>query len=136
MTPATVSSSSARASRMRSDVGSGIRATVSPSQSRRDREPRREETQMDYEVRTCSSAAELREAVRPIWHYFGRSGLLDDQFERLAHVLPPERMTAAWEDGHAVGGAGAFPFVLTVPGGRVRASAVPADGVLPTHGRH
>jgi len=90
---------------------------------------------MDYEVRTCSSAAELREAVRPIWHYFGRSGPLDDQFERLARVLPAERVTAAWEDGRAVGGAGAFPFVLTVPGGRVRAAGITAVGVLPTHRR-
>src|SRR5262245_4514478 len=135
MTPATVSSSSARASRMRSDIGSGIRATVSPSRSRRDREQPREETQMDYEVRTCSSAAELREAVRPIWHYFGRSGPLDDQFERLARVLPADRVTAAWEDGRAVGGAGAFPFQLTVPGGRVRAAGITAVGVLPTHRR-
>jgi len=90
---------------------------------------------MDYEVRACSSAAELREAVRPIWHYFGRSGPLEDQFERLARVLPAERMTAAWEDGRAVGGAGAFPFVLTVPGGRIRAAGITAVGVLPTHRR-
>src|SRR2546421_448113 len=40
-------------------------------------------------------------------------------------------MHAAWEDGAAVGGAGAFPFELTVPGGRVRA----AGGVPPIPGR-
>ena len=44
-------------------------------------------------------------------------------------------MTAAWEDGRAVGGAGAFPFVLTVPGGSVRAAGITAVGVLPTHRR-
>jgi hypothetical protein len=63
---------------------------------------------MGFEVRTCVSAMEQREAVRPIWHYFGRSGPADDQFERLAHVLPVERTIAAWDDGRAVGGAGPF----------------------------
>ena len=91
--------------------------------------------QMDYEVRTCASAAEFREAVRPIWHYFGRSAPADDQVERLARVLPVERVHAAWEGGRAVGGAGAFPFDLTVPGGRVRAAGVTVVGVLPTHRR-
>ena len=90
---------------------------------------------MRYEVRACSSAVEQREAVRPIWHYFGRSGPADDQFERLAQVLPVERTLAAWEDGRAVGGAGAFAFELTVPGGRVRAAGATAVGVLPTHRR-
>src|SRR5262245_35123292 len=90
---------------------------------------------MGFEVRACVSAMEQREAVRPIWHYFGRSGPADDQFERLAHVLPAERTIAAWEDGRAVGGAGAFPFELTVPGGRVHAAGITAVGVLPTHRR-
>src|SRR5262245_1378776 len=90
---------------------------------------------MPYEVRTCASAAEQREAVRPIWHYFGRSGPADDQFERLARVLPAERTIAAWEGGRAVGGAGAFAFELTVPGGRVPAAGITVVGVLPTHRR-
>jgi predicted acetyltransferase len=90
---------------------------------------------MRYEVRACCSAVEQREALRPIWHYFGRSGPADDQFERLARVLPAERMIAAWEDGRAVGGTGAFAFDLTVPGGRVRAAGATAVGVLPTHRR-
>lgn len=90
---------------------------------------------MSYEVRVCSSAAELREAMRPIWHYFGRSAPTDDQVERFGRVLPAERMHGAWEGGGAVGGAGTFPFELTVPGGRVRAAGVTAVGVLPSHRR-
>lgn len=90
---------------------------------------------MSYEVRVCSSAAELREAVRPVWHYFGRSAPTDDQFERVGRVLPVERVHGAWEGGRAIGGASAFPFVLTVPGGRVQASGITAVGVLPTHRR-
>jgi len=53
----------------------------------------------------------------------------------VARVLPAERMHAAWERGRAVGGAGAFPFELTVPGGRVPAAGVSVVGVLPTHRR-
>lgn len=90
---------------------------------------------MGYEVRVCASALEFREAVRPIWHYFGRSAPADDQVGRLARVLPIERVHAAWEGGRAVGGAGSFPFELTVPGGRVRAAGVTVVGVLPTHRR-
>jgi predicted acetyltransferase len=88
-----------------------------------------------YEVRTCSSAAELREAVRPIWHYFGRSAPSDEQFERIGRVLLLDRMHSAWEGERAVGGAASFPFELTVPGGRLRAAGVTAVAVLPTHRR-
>ena len=42
---------------------------------------------MDWKVRACSSPEEMRAAVGPIWHYFGRSGPLDDQFERLYRWL-------------------------------------------------
>ena len=90
---------------------------------------------MSYEVRACCSAAELREAVRPVWHYFGRSAPTDDQFERVGRVLPVERVHGAWEGGRAIGGASAFPFELTVPGGRVRAAGITAVGVLPTYRR-
>jgi predicted acetyltransferase len=88
-----------------------------------------------YEVRLCASAAELTAAVGPIWHYFGRSSPTVDQVASLSRVLPTDRVYGAWEDGRAVGGAGSFPFELTVPGGRVRAAGVTVVGVLPTHRR-
>ena len=44
-------------------------------------------------------------------------------------------MYAAWEGDRAVGGLGAFPFRLTVPGGRVPAAGITVAGVLPTHRR-
>jgi predicted acetyltransferase len=90
---------------------------------------------VDWKVRVCSSMDEMRAAVSPIWHYFGRTGPNDDQIAALARVLPAERVHAVWDDGHAVGGAGAFPFTLTVPGGHVRAAGVTVVGVLPTHRR-
>src|SRR5262245_49535469 len=77
----------------------------------------------------------MRAAVSPIWHYFGRSKPTDEQIDSLARVLPPERVHAAWDGASVVGGAGAFPFELTVPGGRVRAGGVTAVAVLPSHRR-
>jgi predicted acetyltransferase len=50
-------------------------------------------------------------------------------------LLPVERMHVALDGEAVVGGAGAFPFELTVPGGRVRAAGVTMVGVLPTHRR-
>ena len=90
---------------------------------------------MDVEIRRCTSAEEVREAITPIGYYFGHSAPRKDQAERLTRVLPAQRVYAAWEGGRAVGGLGAFPFQLTVPGGRLPAAGVTVAGVLPTHRR-
>jgi predicted acetyltransferase len=90
---------------------------------------------MSWHVRPCASREELLAATTPIWHYFGRSTPTPDRVEMFARVLPPERMHAAWEDGRAVAGAGAFPFQLTVPGGRISAAGITSVAVLPTHRR-
>ena len=66
---------------------------------------------------------------------FRALGPRDDFIEQLGRVMPTERVLAAWDGGRAVGGAGAFPFMLTVPGGRVAAAGVTLVGVLPTHRR-
>jgi predicted acetyltransferase len=89
---------------------------------------------MPIEIRTCSSAADLGRAISPIWHYFGHVPS-DEQVAAFAAVLPAERVHAAWEGDGVVGGAGAFEFALTVPGGRVPAAGVTVVGVLPTHRR-
>jgi predicted acetyltransferase len=86
------------------------------------------------DVRACTSRDELKVAVSPIWHFFGATPT-DDRLERFAAVLPPDRMLAARIDGSVAGGAGAFPFELTVPGGRVRAAGVTVVGVYPTYRR-
>jgi predicted acetyltransferase len=49
--------------------------------------------------------------------------------------MPHERMHAAFEDGHIVGGAGVYPFELSVPGGSLPCAGVTAVGVHPTHRR-
>jgi predicted acetyltransferase len=91
---------------------------------------------MDVDIRPCASGEELRQAITPIGHYFGQSTPAnEDRFERLSRVLPSARVYGAWKEGRAVGGLAAFPFRLTVPGGRVCAAGVTGVGVLPTHRR-
>jgi predicted acetyltransferase len=87
-----------------------------------------------FDVRPCADPAEFHDALRPIFHFFGRAPS-EEVAEELGRLLPPERVHAAWEDGAIVGGAGAFPLELTVPGGRVRAIGTTVVGVLPTHRR-
>src|SRR5207247_8268164 len=69
-----------------------------------------------------------------IAHYFGWDSSLEDT-ERFAQNLDVARMHAAFDDGAIVGGAGAFTFDMSVPGGRVPAAGVTVVGVLPTHRR-
>jgi predicted acetyltransferase len=88
---------------------------------------------MSIAVRTCTPE-DYTGGLAPIWHYFGRL-VSEEDAERMARVLPPERVHAAFDDGVAVGGAGAYLFDLTVPGGSVPTAGVVAVGVMPTHRR-
>jgi predicted acetyltransferase len=90
---------------------------------------------MDIEVRPCASVEELRDALNVISHYFGNENQLEDA-ERFAHWAEIERVHAAFEGDRAIGGAGAFSYRLSVPGGgSVPAAGVSVVGVLPTHRR-
>ena len=89
---------------------------------------------MSVEIAPCRSVEEFADAL-VIGHYFGGGGPDLEAAERFARVLPLERMHAVRVDGEVVGGGGAFPFTLTVPGGRVAAGGVTVVGVLPTHTR-
>jgi predicted acetyltransferase len=85
------------------------------------------------EVRPAASVDELRRAF-VIWHYFGAE-VSEEEAEKFSRLLG-DRVLAAWDGDQVVGGAGAFPFELSVPGGRrVRAGGVTVVGVLPTHRR-
>jgi predicted acetyltransferase len=89
---------------------------------------------LTVEVRVCAPD-EVGRALEPIWHYFGGRAEPED-VERLSTILPAERVHAAFEDGAVVGGAGAYLFETTVPGGaQVPTAGVMAVGVLPTHRR-
>lgn len=89
---------------------------------------------MAITVECCTSVEELVDALSPIFHYFGMRPAAQDS-DRWTRTIGVDRMLAAREDGRTVGGAGAFPFELTVPGGTVRAAGVTVVGVLPTHRR-
>ncbi len=89
---------------------------------------------MAIEVRVCAPE-EVAGALGAIWHYFGGRPSAEDA-ERMASILPAERVHAAFDGGAIVGGAGAYLFETTVPGGaQVPTAGVMAVGVLPTHRR-
>ena len=89
---------------------------------------------MAYRIRPCRSLDELGQAAGAIGHYFGWVPT-GEEVERFSQVLPVERMHAAFDGKEIVGGAGVFPFEMTVPGGPVRCAGVTVVGVLPTHRR-
>ena len=90
---------------------------------------------MDIEVRACASVEELRDALNAISHYFGQENQTEDA-ERFANWIEVERMHAAFDGDRVIGGAGAFTFHLSVPGGAsIPTAGVTVVGVLPTHRR-
>src|SRR3990170_155064 len=89
---------------------------------------------MAISARSCRSADELRSALDGIFHYFGDRPD-DESLARFSQLLPTERMHAALDGEEIVGGAGVFPFDLTVPGGPLACAGVTVVGVLPTHRR-
>jgi predicted acetyltransferase len=87
-----------------------------------------------FDVRACADQEEFGRAIGAIGQYFNPPP--DAEFlERFARILPHERMHAAFEGGQVVGGAGAFPFELSVPGGSLPCGGITAVGVPPTHRR-
>ncbi len=89
---------------------------------------------MSVVVTPCTSLDDLSAALTPIIHYFGARPTAED-IERWSRTIDISRMHAARVDDRIVGGAGAFSFELTVPGGTVPAAGVTVVGVLPTHRR-
>jgi predicted acetyltransferase len=90
---------------------------------------------MAWDIRPTADLDEFKRAVGAIGHYFGGWPADDEAAQRFSANLPLERMHAAREGERIVGGAGAFPFELSVPGGTVRCAGVTVVGVLPTHRR-
>jgi hypothetical protein len=71
---------------------------------------------MELEVRTVENLEEFTGGVLAIGQYFGMTAN-EERMQRFSNLITLERMHAAWSDGSIVGGAGAFPFNLSVPGG-------------------
>jgi len=87
-----------------------------------------------FDVRPCADQDEYSRAIGAIGQYFNPPPS-EEFFERAVRTLPYDRMHAAFEDGRIVGGAGAFPFELSVPGGSLPCAGVTAVGTQPTHRR-
>jgi predicted acetyltransferase len=89
---------------------------------------------MAFKVAPSANLEEFGQAVFAIGQYFGMEPT-EERMERFAKNLPIERMHAARENGTIVGGAGAFPFELSVPGAVVPTAGVTVVGTFPTHRR-
>ena len=89
---------------------------------------------MRLEVRQVKDVAEFTGGVMAIGQYFGMTAN-EERMTRFSELMTLERMHAAWSDGAIVGGAGAFDFNLTVPGGELPTAGVTVVGVTPTHRR-
>src|SRR5919201_1979020 len=89
---------------------------------------------MPFEIRTCGNAEEFARAIGAIGQYFAGHPT-PEEAAQFGRNLPLERMHAALDDGTTVGGAGAFPFELSVPGGSLTCAGVTVVGVAPTHRR-
>jgi predicted acetyltransferase len=89
---------------------------------------------VSFEVRPTADVDEFLVALGAINQY-GNWPLDREGAERFLRNHRLERMHAAREDGQIVGGAGAFDFELTVPGGTVPTAGVTIVGVYPTHRR-
>jgi predicted acetyltransferase len=91
---------------------------------------------VSVEIRSCRDVEELRDAAGAIVHYFGREKPTEEWAERWLKNFELERMLAAVDGERIVGGAGAFSFRTTVPGGAsVPCAGVTVVGVQPTHRR-
>jgi predicted acetyltransferase len=89
---------------------------------------------MAFEVRTVKDLDEFTAAVFAIGQYFGLVPT-EERMQRFLEQITLERMHAAWADGAIVGGAAAFTFNVTVPGGDLPTAGISVVGVYPTHRR-
>ena len=87
---------------------------------------------MPIKVRTCKTVAEYRDALGAIAEY-GTWEPTDEERQRFRRYLPFERMHAAFDGKKVVGGAGAFDYEVSVPGGSVACAGVTVVGVYPPY---
>jgi predicted acetyltransferase len=86
------------------------------------------------DVKPAATEEEFRQGFFAIGQYFG-STPNDETTGTFLKTIELERMHTAREDGSIVGGAGAFTFELSVPGGSIPCAGVTTVGVYPTHRR-
>ena len=89
---------------------------------------------MSFDVRPCRDRDEFTRAFYSIGQYFGAVPE-PERIDRFLQVLALERMHAAFDGDEIVGGAGAYSYDFTVPGGSLPCAGVTVVGVYPTHRR-
>ncbi len=87
-----------------------------------------------FEVRPCRDRDELAKAFYGIGQYFGRFPT-EESLDRWTQLIEIERMHAAFDGDQIVGGAGAYTYDFSVPGGSLPCAGVTVVGVYPTHRR-
>jgi predicted acetyltransferase len=89
---------------------------------------------VSIEIRPCRSVEEVRDVVDAISHYFGEDNDLES-IERFTKRMEIDRVHAAWDGDRIIGGAGAYSYRMSIPGGAIPTAGVTIVGVLPTHRR-
>src|SRR6266404_3221907 len=89
---------------------------------------------MSFELRPVRDRDEFARAFYAIGQYFAGPPP-EDMLDRWFQYHELERMHAAFDGKEVVGGAGAFTFDLSVPGGSLPCAGVTVVGVYPTHRR-
>lgn len=85
------------------------------------------------EIRRIDPATEGFAYLRAKLRSYGED-MSEERLERWRSIIEPDRTIAALMDGHVVGTATAYSFVLGLPVGRsVRAAGIAGISVLPTH---
>jgi predicted acetyltransferase len=87
-----------------------------------------------FDVRPCRDRDEFARAYYGIGQYFGAFPK-EDMLDRWIRIHGMERMHAAFDGDTIVGGAGAYTFDMSVPGGSLPCAGVTVVGVYPTHRR-
>src|SRR3954469_3171792 len=81
-----------------------------------------------WEVRPCRDRDELSQAFYAIGQYFGGPPK-EEHLDRWTTIHELERMHAAFDGDQIVGGAGAYTFDFSVPGGSLPCAGVTVVGV-------
>src|SRR5260370_41050610 len=89
---------------------------------------------MSFEIGPVGAKDEFARAFYAIGQYFGARPK-EDMIERWLEYFELARMHAGLDGKEVVGGAGAFTFDLSVPGGALPCAGVTVVGVYPTHRR-
>src|SRR6478736_6992953 len=87
-----------------------------------------------FDVRPCRDRDELARAYYSIGQYFGPPPE-PERLDRFLQYFERERMHAAFDGDQIIGGAGAYSYDFTVPGGSLPCAGVTVVGVYPTHRR-